>query len=348
MKLRYPFTFLIIITSIISIIIAIIRSNWIFLWVSLEINILSFIPIILINKNIYSLEASIKYFLIQALRSRILLICSISIWYLWINNNIIITLIIIRIIIKLGAAPLHFWFPEVIKCSSWLTCYILRTTQKIIPLSIVAMIGKNSIILSSFGVISALIGGLRGINQNKLRQLISYSSISHIGWILVLIFRKNCFFAIMYFFIYCLLTTPLFIWFIISNISSPLNVRHKFISTITGKWLAPIIFLSLAGIPPLTGFFPKWISFYAIWNLSHLLLILVIGSIIRAFFYINLIFSISLTWPQSQSLISPLSILPVWNLTFASSLLFLFTLPIFILWYCAGWTDNSDDVKHSI
>jgi NADH:ubiquinone oxidoreductase subunit 2 (subunit N) len=112
------------------------------------------------------------------------------------------------------------------------------------------------------------------------------------GWIIALIYRNLPLSTILYFTIYSLLIRPIF--FILYKInrktlaqlnSSSNKYKLQFI-------VIPVIFLSLGGLPPLTGFFPKWLTIYLISPESFLLLIfLIIGSLINLYFYLNIVFS---------------------------------------------------------
>ena len=136
-----PFYILSITIIISRTLIAISSSNWLFLWAAIELNLLRFIPILINSKKFQETEAAIKYFLAQALGSRILLIRRISIWF---NTstpaNLIYFILLISITLKLGIVPCHLWYPSVISSISWIACLILSTWQKAAPLIILSFI----------------------------------------------------------------------------------------------------------------------------------------------------------------------------------------------------------------
>jgi NADH-ubiquinone oxidoreductase chain 2 len=103
---------------IISVFIVVSSSTWFGAWVGLEVNLMSFIPIMLDRRNLVRVESCIKYFLVQAFSSLIFLIgVLVSIGCLqvsWLGINYINLFILIALFIKLGAAPFHYWFPEVL------------------------------------------------------------------------------------------------------------------------------------------------------------------------------------------------------------------------------------------
>ena len=174
-----------------GIFIAISSNSWFTSWLGLELNLLSFIPIITSRFNSYSSEAALKYFLVQALGSTIILVSSTAIRVLK-NPRI---LILIALLLKIGAAPLHFWFPPIIQGVTWTQCIILITLQKIAPLILISYTLTSSIsyfIIQISSILSAFVGAIGGLNQTFLRKILAYSSINHISWILAaLLLRSN-------------------------------------------------------------------------------------------------------------------------------------------------------------
>jgi len=294
MLFRTPFLIITSSTIIISTLIALSRTNWLIIWLAIELNLIAFIPIINASSNFQETEASVKYLLVQALGSRLLILRRVS---LWLSHQIIhriSTVLIFSILIKIGIAPCHLWYPSVITSIAWIPALILSTWQKLAPLSIISfiIIKTSFIIIAVLARLNALTGGLMGLNQTHLRTIIAYSSITHIGWILALIYRNISIPTIIYFLIYSILITPIF--FIIYKLNNKtlnqINIRNnKFKNQ---DKLLPLLFLSLGGLPPLTGFFPKWFTIYLISNSSFILLLfLIIGSLINLYFYLNIAFS---------------------------------------------------------
>lgn len=281
------------------------RANWLFVWGAIELNLLRFIPIMIQTNNNQETEGSVKYFLAQALGSALLLVSRTSLWIPFsLLPNLIPLILTAAVILKLGRVPCHFWYPSVIASISWISCLILSTWQKLAPLSILAFLipQKNINFVISIAAINAVVGGVMGINQTQLRTIIAYSSIGHIGWIIRLaaIFKPGA--CITYFSIYCILISPLFISIRYLNIFSTKHLRK--LSSYSGILHAAFIItlLSLAGLPPLTGFIPKLITIiFLIQSIKIVLLILILGSVINLFFYLNIVItSISLTSNQAQ------------------------------------------------
>ena len=281
-------------TIIVRTLIALSRSNWLIIWIAIELNLISFIPLINSSLNFQETEASVKYLLVQALGSRLLIIRRISIWILQNLIYLINIVLLFSLLMKIGMAPCHLWYPSVITSVSWPSAIVLSTWQKLAPLSIMSfiIIKTSTLLIAVLAIINAITGGLIGMNQTHLRTIIAYSSITHMGWILALIYRNMSLSTIVYFMLYRILIAPIFysIYKINSKTVSQINRRSNKYKL--QYMFIPIIFLSLGGLPPLTGFFPKWITIYLISPRSYILLLfLIAGSLINLYFYLNIIFS---------------------------------------------------------
>lgn len=243
-------------TLLIGVLFATTSPSWLTAWLGLELNLLSFIPLMASKSNIYSSDAAIKYFLIQALGSTFILIDSLI--NIFIPRSFII--ITIALLLKLGAAPCHFWFPTVIQGIRWGNCIILITVQKIAPIILISypnILASNQVIFIS-SILSAIAGGLGGLNQTLIRKILAYSSINHIAWILAAISLCTSLWT-QYFIIYTVITLSItlviydlqvFFFTHITNISLP-NPKLKLLIFLS--------LLSIGGLPPFLGFFPKLI-----------------------------------------------------------------------------------------
>lgn len=277
--------------SLVGTTISISSINWFSAWLGLELNILSFIPLIINNKNIVSSEAAIKYFLIQASASAIFLFLCIynsfyNFIYFFYNTNSI-NLIIIPLIMKLGAAPFHNWFVIVIQGLPWKIGYLLMTLQKITPLFLINFLFQKSSIILMFAAISSIVGSMNGLGQTSLNKIIAFSSINHLGWILTSNFLRKF-----------LLTIYLIFYFFLNLFI----IRFLFDKTIyyfnqiifnTNFFYWSISILSLAGLPPLVGFLPKWliIKTLIINEFYFIRIVLILTSLITLIFYLRLIIS---------------------------------------------------------
>lgn len=281
-------------TIISRILITISSNNWLFIWAGIELNLLSFIPLAIYWNNNYETEGIVKYFLVQSIASGLLLI-SIIINYIIniISLSIINVILISTLLLKLGIAPYHFWFPQVINRISWFSVIMLSTIQKINPLLIILYISflSNKIFIISLVLINRIIAGLGGINQTQIKPLIAYSSIGHIIWILTGCL-SSFYLSFLYFIFYLIISYSLihtFIKFKTFTINQFNNIYNLSFS------LNIILFLnllSLAGLPPLLGFLPKWIVLDSIFALFPIISsILILGSLLTLFYYLSIFFS---------------------------------------------------------
>jgi len=280
-------------------VIALSRTNWLIAWISIEINLLSFIPLILQHKTNQEIEGAIKYFLAQALGSAVMLYSSILLFNT-INQILILTLLMVALLLKLGAAPCHFWFPSTISSIRWINCLILCTWQKLGPLALLIFpFTDNSQIkpiLLLIGAINAIIGGLMGINQAHIRAILAYSSITHIGWVIGGLTSNSPVVPILYFTIYSTIISPIFIILNSWKTVSFSQIPQILINSISISTIFSITLLSLGGLPPLTGFIPKWIIIIILGPANWILvMLLIVGRLINLYFYLNLTFNIILT-----------------------------------------------------
>lgn len=284
-------------TLFLGTIIRISSSSWFRVWIGLEINLLSFIPLTIKLNNLFSSEASLKYFLTQALASSLLLFSIILFsffieWKTFLNFNSKINIILASsLIIKTGMAPFHFWFPIVIEGLNWINNIILITWQKIAPIILLSFCLNNTFFYFSI-IISVIFGSFGGLNQTSLRKLIAFSSINHLGWIAAGILNNQNIWKI-YFIFYCFLSiTVIFLFnrlkiFNLNQIFSSFNFKYLI------KTIIFIPLLSLGGLPPFLGFFPKWliIDLLVNINLFFLLIVIINFTLITLYFYLRVSYS---------------------------------------------------------
>lgn len=285
-----PSIFVFIMAIISGTIISISSSSWLGIWIGLEINLLSFVPLINKRGTPYETESAIKYFLVQAIASILFLIAILIGELIDFSINTYSPYLISRaLLIKIGAAPFHFWFPGVMEGISWINCFILITWQKIAPFILISYKLINNILIIVI-FISTLIGSVGGLNQNSTRKIIAYSSIGHLGWIISALLIRNQLWLI-YFIIYSLLNIAVLYLFFKQSIYQ-LSQAYFVKSNPLIKFSIIISILSLGGLPPFLGFLPKWL---VIQGLSthysfFILLFIVIITLITLYFYIRIIF----------------------------------------------------------
>nr|ALO70670.1 NADH deshydrogenase subunit 2 [Lucifotychus sp. 1 EF-2015] len=259
---------------LISTLISISSNSWLGMWLGLEINLLSIIPLMNNISNSYSSEASIKYFITQALSSAIMLMSMILMIKL--NNMIFIKLITpvnlmfnSAILTKMGAAPFHFWFPEIMEGLNWMNCLLMLTWQKINPMILLSY-NFNMNFLSMIIILCMIISSFMMMNQTSLRKILTYSSISHMSWMLTSLMMETMWFY--YFLIYSLITIMLIYMFNYLNLFF-LKQLFNFSTKNTFTNLTVMMnFMSMGGLPPFLGFFPKWIIIQSMINYKMIIL----------------------------------------------------------------------------
>nr|ASO66797.1 NADH dehydrogenase subunit 2 [Rana amurensis] len=293
--------------------------HWLLAWVGLEINTLAIIPLMTKTPHPRAIEAATKYFLTQAAASALILFSSlINAWQTgeWNSNSLsdlpMITFSI-AIMMKLGLAPLHFWMPEVLQGISLPTGMILSTWQKIAPMMLLLQTSYllNLNLTITLGLTSILIGGWGGIGQTQIRKIMAFSSIGHLGW-MVIIMKFNPQLSFFNFIIYIIMTAAMF-----ASLTAMSTTKMSQISTSWSKNPAlsasiMLIMLSLAGLPPLTGFAPKLLITLELVKQDATLLasMTMLISLLALFFYLRLTYIITLTLSPN----TPNSLL-IWRIT---------------------------------
>nr|YP_003289003.1 NADH dehydrogenase subunit 2 [Causus defilippii]ACY09596.1 NADH dehydrogenase subunit 2 [Causus defilippii] len=289
-------------------------THWLMAWVCLEINTLSITPMISKTHHPRATEATTKYFLVQTMASITIMFAttmnalSSSNWEINLTTDYMtMSVITLALMMKLAAAPFHFWLPEVAQGATTMTALTILTWQKIAPLSLLLTNHQNSnlSILNLSAIMSILMGGLGGLNQTQMRKMMAYSSISHTGWVLATIsMAPNI--SSLTFMIYILTTTPIFL---LLNLS--LSTTIKDIGTIwtMSPHLMSIMLmsiLSLSGLPPLTGFMPKWLILNKLmsFNLTMEATLMALSSLPSLYLYTRLTYILTMTLPPHPSTMS--------------------------------------------
>nr|QNE85668.1 NADH dehydrogenase subunit 2 [Muscina levida] len=272
--------------------ISISSNSWLSAWMGLEINLLSFIPLMSDDK-LMSTEASLKYFLTQALASSVFLFAVIlsSMNSNWNMNYLMEMMIFSTLIMKMGSAPFHFWFPNVMEGLSWLNSLIMMTWQKIAPLMLISYIMIKPLVMMSV-ILSSMIGALGGLNQISLRKLMAYSSINHLGWMMAAMNNSNLLWMT-YFMFYSFLSMMMIILF---NMYKASFINQLFSMFTYNKSLFYILFfnlLSLGGLPPFMGFLPKLMVIQSMVMNNQLLMLnlMLMMTLITLYFYMRLSYS---------------------------------------------------------
>uniref|UniRef100_A0A7D5Y0I1 NADH-ubiquinone oxidoreductase chain 2 n=1 Tax=Popenaias popeii TaxID=301921 RepID=A0A7D5Y0I1_9BIVA len=319
MKSPHKFLFLFLMISSTCMVLS--SSNWLMTWMGLEINMLGFIPLMYLKETTNESETAAKYLVPQALGSTVFIASATTSLLL---NNLQI-LMPIAMCLKLGAAPFHFWFQPVMAGLSLLPAFLLLTWQKIAPIfAISSLYPALSTKILPIAAISALWGGIGGLNQTDIRSLLTYSSIAHTGWMLASV---TSFTPILmtYLMTYIMMNTSIYIC--LTNQSTKFHKQLFSIKEPYDSFLLAITILSLGGLPPFVGFIMKVLVLYFSEASMIIILSLILGAMMSLLYYLSLTFSPLLAINKSH--FSKL------KMTSKSSIMFLLsqTLPLSIVMF---------------
>nr|ACF75236.1 NADH dehydrogenase subunit 2 [Bangsia arcaei] len=287
--------------------IALSSHHWAMAWAGLEINTLAILPLISKSHHPRAIEAATKYFLTQAAASALVLFASTA--NAWQTGQWDITqlthptsclILTSAIAMKLGLVPFHFWFPEVLQGSPLITGLLLSTIMKLPPMALLYMTSHslNPTLLTTLAILSTALGGWMGLNQTQIRKIRAFSSISHLGWMTVILAYSPKL-SLLNFYLYTMMTAAVFL---------TLNtIKALKLSTLMTTWtktpalttMLLLTLLSLAGLPPLTGFMPKWLIIQELTkqDMTPMATLIALLSLLSLFFYLRLAYCATITLP---------------------------------------------------
>nr|AIU56475.1 NADH dehydrogenase subunit 2 [Cetorhinus maximus]AIU56631.1 NADH dehydrogenase subunit 2 [Cetorhinus maximus]AIU56722.1 NADH dehydrogenase subunit 2 [Cetorhinus maximus] len=301
-----PIVLTIIISSLgLGTILTFISSHWLLVWMGLEINTLAIIPLMIRQHHPRAVEASTKYFITQATASALLLFASTTnAWtsgewsLIEISNPGSATLATIALALKIGLAPLHFWLPEVLQGLDLTTGLILSTWQKLAPFAILLQLypSLNPNLLLLLGVLSTMVGAWGGLNQTQLRKIMAYSSIAHLGWMITVLYYSHNL-TQLNLILYITMTSTTFLLFKTFNSTKINSISSSSSKSPLLSTIALMTLLSLGGLPPLSGFMPKWLILQELTkqNLIVPATIMAMMTLLSLFFYLRLCYATTLT-----------------------------------------------------
>nr|YP_492608.1 NADH dehydrogenase subunit 2 [Hemibarbus mylodon]ABB17288.1 NADH dehydrogenase subunit 2 [Hemibarbus mylodon]ABC56407.1 NADH dehydrogenase subunit 2 [Hemibarbus mylodon] len=280
-------------------------SHWLLAWMGLEINTLAIVPLMAQHHHPRAVEATTKYFLTQATAAALILFASMT--NAWItgewdmnsmSNPIASTMIMIALALKIGLAPMHFWMPEVLQGLDLLTGLILSTWQKLAPLALIIQTAQaiDPLLLTTLGVASTLVGGWGGLNQTQLRKILAYSSIAHMGW-MIIILQYAPQLTLIALGTYIFMTSAAFLTLKSTSATKINTLAMTWSHSPTLTATAALVLLSLGGLPPLTGFMPKWLILQELakQDLPLTATVMALAALLSLYFYLRLCYAMTLT-----------------------------------------------------
>nr|AFP67661.1 NADH dehydrogenase subunit 2 [Pseudogekko smaragdinus]AFS17342.1 NADH dehydrogenase subunit 2 [Pseudogekko smaragdinus] len=294
-----------------STIIVMSSHHWLLAWIGLELNTLSILPLIMKSGHPRATESATKYFLIQATAAALVLFAAtmnaweMGHWHMAAPlTPLTATTISLAIMLKLGLAPMHAWYPEVLQGSTFTTALIISTWQKLAPLTLLYLMNNQlpTKILLLVSLTSTLIAGWTGLNQTQTRKILAFSSIAHMGWLLAAM-SLNPNLAILTLLIYIMMTTTMFMALNTTTMKTLTDLGTTWTQSPALTALTILTLFSLGGLPPLTGFLPKWLILHELCynKLVPLAMMLALASLPSLYFYIRMTYLTVLTIPPNTT-----------------------------------------------
>nr|YP_009019732.1 NADH dehydrogenase subunit 2 [Phodilus badius]AHJ91113.1 NADH dehydrogenase subunit 2 [Phodilus badius] len=286
-------------------------THWLMAWAGLEINTLAIIPLISKPHHPRAIEATVKYFLTQATASTLLLFSGmINAWTSgqWditqLTHPVSCLLLTLAISMKLGLVPFHFWFPEALQGSTLSTALLLSTVMKLPPLAILTLTSHslNPTLLTTLAIASTALGGWMGLNQTQTRKILAFSSIAHMGWMtIILMYNPNL--TLLTFYLYATMTAAVFMTLSTTKALNLTLLMTSWTKTPMLNSALLLTLLSLAGLPPLTGFLPKWLIIQELTKqeLTTAATTITMLSLLGLFFYLRLTYYSTITLPPNPT-----------------------------------------------
>nr|YP_010478203.1 NADH dehydrogenase subunit 2 [Nesophrosyne ogradyi]UVI59647.1 NADH dehydrogenase subunit 2 [Nesophrosyne ogradyi] len=278
-------------TMMIGVIMVNCSNNWISMWMGLELVLMSFIPLMQ-NDNSLSSESMIKYFIVQSIASTMFLM-TIAIMLVGDSmmqlNEIILTT---SMLIKLGSAPFHGWVLMIIEPLGTFPMMTMLTIMKLPPLIVMHQI--NTKILTIPILLGMIISSVACLNQTSIRKTLAYSSIFNMSLMMTLIpsIVETVLFLTMYMLMMILLGKTIE--------DMKISYINQMVTSNFNSWLKLTLWvnmLSMAGFPPLMGFFMKMMVMQKMINENQMLMLLTMAmtSMLVLLFYMRLTFTSMLT-----------------------------------------------------
>nr|APD30868.1 NADH dehydrogenase subunit 2 [Nesillas brevicaudata]APD30869.1 NADH dehydrogenase subunit 2 [Nesillas brevicaudata] len=282
-------------------------NHWVTAWAGLEINTLAVLPLISKSHHPRAIEAATKYFLTQATASALVLFSSMTnAWYTgqWditqLTHPTSCLILTSALAMKLGLVPFHFWFPEVLQGSNLTTGLLLSTIMKFPPIALLYMTSPslNPTMLSCMAILSAALGGWMGLNQTQIRKILAFSSISHLGW-MAMIISYSPKLTLLNFYLYSLITAAVFLTLNSMKATKLSTLMTTWTKTPALNAMLLLTMLSLAGLPPMTGFLPKWLIIQELTkqDMAPAAAMISMLSLLSLFFYLRLAYCATITLP---------------------------------------------------
>nr|QUA05889.1 NADH dehydrogenase subunit 2 [Macridiscus melanaegis] len=284
--------------SVLGVLISLSSLNLLGVWIGIEFNFLG-ILCFLSGSSVEETEGVMKYYLVQVLGS-----CSSVMGFLMITNGVgagfSAVFILVGMLVKLGAFPFHFWVGPVVSKLSWIGCILVMVVQKVVPLWVVSnfiFMGDEMSCVEALSIFTCVVGSLSGLGVLNYRVLLGFSSIQHCGYLLVLSCCSS-WSLWTYLIIYGTLSTFLMLSLWEESLYSFLDlIKKKGSENLSSVWWVSLYLMSLAGLPPFSGFVLKIYFLLSSWGVMSIgSVICIMSSLISLFFYLSVVLSMTIYW----------------------------------------------------
>lgn len=282
--------------------------NWFSIYLALELQALTLFILVAIKKgSAYSAEAGLKYFVLGAVSSGVFLFgCALlygvsgEMSIQGVNSVLIGDIgkiwITVSLLFKLSVAPFHMWAPDVYEGAPTITTALLAIMPKIGVFFVIVQVGLVSNVILFCGVLSVIYGAIGALNQTKMKRLLAYSGIGHLGFILLGVAIgsfESIQASLVYIIIYLIMTICGFsvLLFLKLTRSLIIEVSGLFRENVVIGLTLGLTFLSTAGIPPLAGFLGKWLILLSGVSSGYYLIcmVIVVASVIGGVYYVRVV-----------------------------------------------------------
>nr|YP_010393047.1 NADH dehydrogenase subunit 2 [Xylophaga washingtona]UPX88945.1 NADH dehydrogenase subunit 2 [Xylophaga washingtona]UPX88957.1 NADH dehydrogenase subunit 2 [Xylophaga washingtona] len=257
-------------------------------WVGLECGFLGVVSL-LAGESAEESEGCMKYFVFQSVGSGVLFF-SFVLLGVGANSGVCWGFLLLGFCLKLGLFPFHYWVPSVMSTCSWFSCFVISVWQKVAPLWVLGGFGFSGVslvLVESVVCLTGVIGALGGLGLLHYRCLLGYSSLIHTSW-MVLLCLVSAWGCILYLFVYGVV-----LGFLIKNlfsfgIHSMLDFNGFWAPSSSGFFLVFLDFISLGGVPPFLGSFPKVLTILLCWKVFPFgVAVLILCSMVSLYYYLS-------------------------------------------------------------
>ncbi|MBU6449218.1 MAG: NADH-quinone oxidoreductase subunit NuoN [Rhodospirillales bacterium] len=322
-RFEYP---VLVLFAVLGMIVMISAADMMSLYIGFELQSLAlYICAAMARDSVRSTEAGLKYFVLGALASGLLLY-GISLVYGFAGTTnfaalgevfragarpgtiVGVVFVLTGLAFKISAAPFHMWAPDVYEGSPSSVTALFATAPKAAALALFLSVmagpfahltGQWEMLIQIVAVLSMAIGALAAIGQSNIKRLLAYSSIGHMGYALMGLVTGTAGgiqASLVYIAIYVVMSFGAFACVIAMRRNGQAVEQISDLAGLAGEHPAfafafAVFMWSMAGIPPLAGFFAKLYVFYTAFNAGYdtLTIIGIIASIVSAFYYLRVI-----------------------------------------------------------